>query len=303
MKVVGFVLVWCETPPSWCETVGCGRATRRTEPGASRRSLKRANSGARGVAVVDDHVRFVSGNWPRGVQDWPRLSLTPACKPMSLESTSSEGSSRMQATMRTGLRLNAAVVIVFFVVSTLTVFGNPRIGSATNEDSSDQSSGSSGAASAEIQGAAPFRPPFADNRSHDHVSVERNSAERANWQPRFDGPGGEDNYEPTDLTFTKASSYYSSVDVYWYVTYIPGHIGGTYECKAWASSTRCDRSLIKIADDAVLMSDLLQNNLVCHELGHSVGFRDGGTAGASCMTGGDNNKLAWWEIQKINFKY
>lgn len=254
------------------------------------------------MAAANDHVRFVSGNWPRGAQDWPRLSLTPACKAMSLESTSIEGSSRMQARMRTGLRLSAAVVFVFFVVSTLTVFGSPRIGSATSEDPTDQSSGSSGVSSAEIQGAAPFRAPFADNSFHDHVSVERNSAERANWQPRFDGPGGEDNYEPTDLTFTKASSYYSSVDVYWYVTYIPGHIGGTYECKAWASSTRCDRSLIKIADDAFLMSYLLQNNLVCHELGHSVGFGHG-TAGASCMTGGENNRLAWWEIQTINSKY
>ena len=158
------------------------------------------------------------------------------------------------------------------------------------------------ATSVEIVGAAPFRAPFADDSFHDHVSIESNPADRANWQPRFDGPGGEDIYEPTDLTFTRASAYSSSVDVYWRVRYIAGDIGGTYECRAWSSSTRCDRARITIADDADQMSDLLQNNLVCHELGHSVGFGHG-TAGASCMTGGDNNMLAWWEIQTINSKY
>ena len=206
--------------------------------------------------------------------------------------------------MRASTRMHLAIAVTILIaVSLWSVAGKARIGSATTGDSVAQSSGLSAAYNAEIPGAAPFRPPYADDSYHDHVSVERNSTERNNWQPRFDGPGGEDNYEPTDLTFTRASSYYSSVDVYWYVTFIPGDIGGTYECKAWASTTKCDRGLIVIADDAYLMSDLLQNNLVCHELGHSVGFGDGGTAGASCMTGGENNRLAWWEIQTINSKY
>ncbi len=58
---------------------------------------------------------------------------------------------------------------------------------------------------------------------------------------------------------------------------------------------------ITIADDAVLLNDLLQNNLVCHEIAHSVGFGHG-TARASCMTNGENNRLAWWEIRDINYK-
>ncbi len=65
-----------------------------------------------------------------------------------------------------------------------------------------------------ILGAAPFRAPFADNNIHNHVTIESNAADLANWQPRFDGPGGEDNYEPTDLTFSKVLSYKSSVDIY-----------------------------------------------------------------------------------------
>lgn len=206
-------------------------------------------------------------------------------------------SASREAGFRTGLAITVAAVITLAVAST----ASHAVSSASDSASIDSPDPNS-TSNAAIPGTAPFRPPFADNSYHDHVSVERNAAERGNWQPRFDGPGGEDNYEPTDLTFTKVQRYYSSVDVYWYVTYIPGDIGATYECKAWASSTTCDRSVIVIADDAVLMSDLLQNNLVCHELGHSVGFGHG-TAGASCMTGGENNRLAWWEIQAINARY
>jgi hypothetical protein len=83
--------------------------------------------------------------------------------------------------MRTGLRLNVAVVFLV-LVSAAIVFGNPRIGSATNGDSSGQSSGPGAAYNVVIPGAAPFRPPFADNSFHDHVSVERNAAERGNWR-------------------------------------------------------------------------------------------------------------------------
>ena len=47
------------------------------------------------------------------------------------------------------------------------------------------------------------------------------------------------------------------------------------------------------------MSSLLQNNLVCHELGHTVGFADGGTLQHSCMDGGDNNMLRPYERGKL----
>lgn len=134
------------------------------------------------------------------------------------------------------------------------------------------------------------------------MTVETNPVDLANWQARFDGPGGEDNYEPTDITFTKSSNFYYSVDIFWYVDHIAGDTAAFYDCLVWSSSTRCDSAMIVIADDADELSDLLQNNLVCHELGHSFGFGHG-TAGASCMTGGDNNMLAWWEVQTINSKY
>lgn len=160
----------------------------------------------------------------------------------------------------------------------------------------------------EIAGAAPWGPTaggtyFADDKYHTHVTIETNAADRTEWQWRFDSPGGEDNYEPTDLDFSKVAAYSASVDVYWYVTSLDPMYAALYDCKAKSSSTRCDRARIRINETAENLSELLQNNLVCHELGHTVGFGDGGTAGASCMTGGDNNQLAWWEIQTINSKY
>ena len=51
------------------------------------------------------------------------------------------------------------------------------------------------------------------------------------------------------------------------------------------------------------MPDHMQNNLICHELGHTVGFADGGNLKTSCMDGGDNNELGNYEMGKINDRY
>ncbi len=157
---------------------------------------------------------------------------------------------------------------------------------------------------------APFTGPqgFADDSSHSHRTIESTASDRNNWQWRFDGAGGEDNYEPTDLSFWKTTSNSSWVDVKWYVTtqsnsHLSAGVAGTVYCAVWASSTTCDSFRLLIADDADEMSSLLQNNLVCHELGHTVGFADGGTLQHSCMDGGDNNMLRPYERGKINARY
>jgi 6-phosphogluconate dehydrogenase (decarboxylating) len=46
--------------------------------------------------------------------------------------------------------------------------------------------------------------------------------------------------------------------------------------------------------------DLPERNLTCHEVGHSVGFRDGGYNGTSFMTGGNNAVLNEFERLQID---
>ncbi|MEZ5279011.1 MAG: hypothetical protein R2770_00945 [Acidimicrobiales bacterium] len=47
----------------------------------------------------------------------------------------------------------------------------------------------------------------------------------------------------------------------------------------------------------------MQNNLVCHELGHTIGFDDGGTTQTSCMTGGHTAKYNSTETNVINARW
>ena len=167
-----------------------------------------------------------------------------------------------------------------------------------------QSSPPSGA---DQRGWSTFDAPqgYADDSSHSHVSIESNSSDRNAWQWRFDGPGGEDNFEPTDLSFWKRSSYISWIDVYWYVTpSTPAGVAGDVLCKATKSNNRCDRFRLRIAQSFSdsNASSLLKNNLVCHEVAHTVGF-DHGWRGHSCMSGGDNNILSNDEIAAINARY
>lgn len=156
-------------------------------------------------------------------------------------------------------------------------------------------------------GAAPFAVKFADSSGQSHITIDVNAPDVTEWQWRFDGAGAEVPYEPTDMNIYKVDAYRTYTDVAWYVQDIPGNDGGG---EAWchldlASDpvNKCDQRRIRIDDTAVDNTSHMQNNLVCHEFGHSVGLRDGGTIASTCMTGGDNTQLRWWEINQINGKY
>lgn len=156
-------------------------------------------------------------------------------------------------------------------------------------------------ASASASGGWPtsFRAPFADSSVHTWVSTEGNVSERNFWTPRWTS-GGENNYEPTDLTFTKVSSYSSWTDIYWYVTNISA--AGDTTCMNWSTSQMCEQFRVRIDTDADNLPILQERNLVCHEIGHTVGFGHG-TDHTSCMSGGNNNILGWWEVNLINGRY
>ncbi len=143
---------------------------------------------------------------------------------------------------------------------------------------------------------------YADGREHLYRTLETDLTERNQWEPRFDSTGGQNVYNLTDITLARAASYIPSPDLHWYVYPLPGPTAGTYNCFLPLFDSVCSMGMIVIADDAHELSDLLQNNLVCHEIGHSIGFGHG-TAGDSCMSGGDNNQLSYIEIGLINGHY
>ena len=143
---------------------------------------------------------------------------------------------------------------------------------------------------------------YANGSHHTYRTLETNLTERNQWEPRFDGAGGQDVYNSTDLNLTKAASHNLNPDIIWYVYRLPGPTAGTYSCLSPLSDSICRVAIIVIADDAHELSDLHQNNLVCHEVGHSIGFGHG-TAGNSCMSGGENNQLSHIEVGLINGRY
>ena len=152
---------------------------------------------------------------------------------------------------------------------------------------------------------------LANDARHSYVSIESDTAEHNLWHHRFQGPGGEHVYDPTDLElYESAISNHGTgeppnVDVRWHVTPTAASIG-EYRCDHAGSSGVCISSVILIHPDTYShprMTELLRNNLVCHELGHTVGFQDGGTSKTSCMTDGRNNMLDQWEIRAINLQY
>jgi len=156
--------------------------------------------------------------------------------------------------------------------------------------------------SGSVSGTAPVSPPWADGKAHSHVSVESNGNQKAAWQWKIDGPGGENVYEPTDLTFSKKTAYATWIDIYWYADpTIPGSAVGDALCVTPLVAGKCDQFRLRFEHNALgWLGSHMTNNLVCHEIGHSVLFRDGGTTGSSCMTAGDNSRLGWWEKGTIN---
>lgn len=163
-------------------------------------------------------------------------------------------------------------------------------------------SGSSQVAGQLPGNSAPFTAPFADGTWHSHISVESNPAERADWEWRFIGPGAEEPFEVSDLSVNKASTYTSTTDVYYFQQQGSGAADAT--CMDFKSNGRCEQFRIRFYSDfADTHSSHMKNNAVCHEFGHTVGFDDGGLNGGSCMTGGDNTRLAGWEVLQLNSLY
>ncbi len=143
---------------------------------------------------------------------------------------------------------------------------------------------------------------YANNNQHSYRTLEDNILQRFRWEHRFDGAGGQDVYNPTDMNLARVPDFALFPDFYWLVQTLHGATAGTYTCATPLSDSVCSTGRIVIADDTHNLSDLLQNNLVCHEIRHSIGFGHG-TSGTSCMSGGENNQLNTIEVGLINGHY
>lgn len=80
-------------------------------------------------------------------------------------------------------------------------------------------------------------------------------------------------------------------------------------CKRWKnqSSGVCDQNRARFVEKLLTRKAPSHTatqlwNKICHEFGHAVGFGHG-TSGRSCMDGGGNGTISWYEIQKVNGRY
>lgn len=157
-------------------------------------------------------------------------------------------------------------------------------------------------------GHAPFQEPFADSASHKHASSETTDSHWSHWNHYMLNTFLQD-YDPTDLITIDGGRFGTvNIDVDWYVTAQWNMSSNLAAGNAWCierqSSTVCSKFGIKISESTITqMSVALKWNLACHEIGHTVGFRDGGTASTSCMDGGNNGVLGTYERRLINDRY
>jgi hypothetical protein len=156
-----------------------------------------------------------------------------------------------------------------------------------------------------------FPGRYADNRDHWSVTVEPTEEQRSYWNHfvHFSLFG---QYDPTDLIIHEQSSYTSSVDIYWYSLEqwafnndYPGvTVHGDVICEATLSGNACDRFRLRLSEGARATSEANQWHLVCHELGHTIGFDDSvPEPGQGCMSGCGCGVLSTHERGHVNAKF
>jgi hypothetical protein len=158
---------------------------------------------------------------------------------------------------------------------------------------------------------APFAPRYADNNDHTYTNErEGTTSLRNKWGGYFDTILADEYDAKTQLGVSGPLDYSSNIDLYWYLApdtssvFVFANSAAETSCQDPSGSTECNRWRIAIKDSAdTNLSSSLQKNLVCHETGHTVGFRDGGDDQTSCMDGGDNSQIKSYEIGKINDHY
>lgn len=160
----------------------------------------------------------------------------------------------------------------------------------------------------------PFQAPFSDNSTVTYGSIEGTNADylSMNHYVYYVMEGQYDSR--TVLTvqppLARASTAGTNDDYYWYGAdaslFSSPTVGASWQCMAYVSgsSSKCNRSRIRSNEDNwYTTTEARRWNRWCHEIGHGVGFRDGGNTALGCMDGASNGILSSYEIGKINDRY
>lgn len=154
---------------------------------------------------------------------------------------------------------------------------------------------------------------YTDNRTLTHRSIECNNSDY-NFFNHFLVYTMIEDYDPTVLTSQQLvpnpcgdGTDNLNDDIYWFAVhdseFSSPSVVGDYVCMSTAgtgSTEKCQRGRMRLDQAKNPGGDAW--NLLCHEIGHAVGFADG-TSGLSCMDGGNTGNVDSYMIGKINGYY
>lgn len=162
-----------------------------------------------------------------------------------------------------------------------------------------------------------FGAPYADTRSHTWWTAESDTADLLVFYWRMQDVTENELDAKTDLSLWEDSCHlncYNSstphVDLSWWASDLPAPLGGLATCNIYVAgdTSRCDHWQVVFDNDPGQSSNSLRQK-VCHELVHTVGFKDSGITLApyGCLGGGDINNgvldTVWHEQSHINARY
>ncbi len=153
---------------------------------------------------------------------------------------------------------------------------------------------------------------FTDDRDFNYTSTESNEADFWDFVEYVDYAMFDVWGALTDLSArSKHRTFYSWIDIGWYMTDFGqgSNVGGDTVCRAWRDRAAkiCDRNRVRFSEDYLRrtpgsFATQQKRNVACHEAGHAVGFGHGDTA-RSCMDGGGNARISWYERSLVNARY
>jgi len=157
---------------------------------------------------------------------------------------------------------------------------------------------------------------FTDDIDFNFISAESTTADHNEFHPivayLVDREWG-DKTDLVDRDLGRDTTPSTWIDVYWYMTpqssFNNAAVAADTICRRWRnqSSRICDQNRVRFVEKLLTREAPSHTatqlwNTICHEFGHAVGFGHG-TSVRSCMDGGNNGIISWYEIQRVNGRF